>query len=94
MQVSWAIALQGLSSLFAFVAALLWLRAGMIKTPDKIDHIIFDYDRSETGGDEGGLKGPLADVVSGLALQGVWNSRAAVFAAMAAALQSAAILVP
>jgi hypothetical protein len=78
--------LQWISVLCAFVAAVIWLRAALVKTPDKLTHLI----HSPIDGSEG-LEGELADLARGVRRQGYLNAWAAAWTAGAALLQGISI---
>ena len=69
------------SGVLAVLAAGLWLKASLIKTPRKLDAIIFT---------DMGAEGELPELFEGVHKQSRWNAAAALSSGFAAAAQAAA----
>lgn len=70
----------------AFVAAVCWLRASLVKMPKELRHL-FHMTR------QGPFEGDVADIFKGVLEQSRWNAYAAMFAAVAAILTGISVLI-
>jgi hypothetical protein len=70
----------------SFVSAGFWIRASLVRTPRELWHAIHMPL-------SGPMQGDLGNLVEGVYTQSRWNSRAALFAAMASVLTGVTLLI-